>query len=280
MSNTLRDSLSSVTNDFFVNHVTTQLCDWLKTNKSVECTPQELCAVFNVSYTPKVSMSGLPQAASMSTQMPNLPGYYQGTGASPAPRKTGAGGGGRKKAAADPNAPKCSYLFQRGNKKGEVCGEPVAQDGTAGGEMYCKGCLKKKTVQGKVKDGDGGKSTIQPPIVPGGMVSIPEHSEDSSDNTIKAVPIEGHPDMFRDEENGWILRQMPDGAIVALAVEENGSQRPLNAAERKSAQLKGISLMDSPPQTVPTVVPTVPTIPQASKIPSVPSIPTIPSIQI
>lgn len=276
MANTLRDSLSSVTNDFFINHVTTHLCEWLRNNKDVECTPQELCSAFNVQYVPKVSMSGLPQAASMSTQMPNLPGYFQGTGASPVPKKTG---GGRKKTAADPNAPKCSYLFQRGNKKGEVCGEPVAQDGTSGGEMYCKGCLKKKTVQGKVKDGDGGKSTVQPPMVPGGMVSIPEQSDDSSENTIKAVPIEGHPDMFRDEEHGWILRQMPDGAIVALSVEENGSQRPLNAAERKSAQLKGISLMDSAPQPVASVVPTVPTIP-TNKIPSIPSIPTIPSIQI
>jgi len=276
MATTLRDALSTVTNDFFINHVSTQLCDWLKTNKGVECSPQEICSVFSVSYTPKSSMSGLPQAASMATQMPNLPGYYQGTGASPAPKKST--GGGRKKAPSDPNGPKCTYLFQRGDKKGQLCGLPVAQDGTAGGEQFCKACLKKKTVQGKVKDGDGGKSTVQPPVVPGGMVPVPEQSEASDGNTIRAVPIEGHSDLYKDQDFGWILRQLPDGAIVALSVEENGVQRPLTAAEKKNAQLRGISVMDSPPQAAP-VVPTVPTVPQVGKMP-VSTIPTIPSVGV
>lgn len=274
MTTTLRDTLSSVTNEFFINHVSTKLSDWLKTNKDVECSPEELCSVFSVTYTPRSSMAGLPQAASMATQMPNLPGYYQGTGASPSSKKST--GGGRKKATTDPNGPKCTYLFQRGDKKGQLCGLPVAQDGSTGGEQFCKGCLKKKTVQGKVKDGDGGKSTVQPPVVPGGMVSVPEQSDSSSENTIRAVPIEGHSDLYKDQDYGWILRQLPDGAIVALSVEENGTQRPLTAAEKKNAQLRGISVMDSPPQSA---VPVVPSVPSVGKMP-VSSIPTIPSVGV
>jgi len=41
----------------------------------------------------------------------------------------------------------CIYEFQRGNKKGQQCGYPVAGDGTRGSDLYCRNCLKKRTVQ-------------------------------------------------------------------------------------------------------------------------------------
>src|SRR5680860_92863 len=165
-TSTLKDLFSSNVSDFFVNQVCAHLCDWLKNTKGVECTQQELCAAFGVPCAPRATMAGLPQAASMATQMPNLPGYMHGTGASP--RKTGTGGG-RKKAPTDPNGPKCVYQFQRGDKKGQVCGAPVAANGEVGGNEYCKGCLKKKTVQGSVKGsgGGGGKKMVPPPAAPG-----------------------------------------------------------------------------------------------------------------
>lgn len=267
---TLKDLLSSNVSDFFISHVSAHLCEWLKNTKGVECTQQEICGVFGLSYAPRTVMAGLPQAANMATQMPNLPGYMHGTGASP--RKSGgagagAGGGGRKKAPTDPNGPKCVYQFQRGDKKGQVCGAPVAGGADAGGSEYCRGCLKKKTVQGSVKGaGGGGKKTVAPPSAPGGMVATQEQEQTGGGNTIRAVPIDGQPDMFKDTEHNFILKQYPDESIVALCVEINGIQRPLTADEKKLAQLRGLSVLDSP-----VVAPVVPTLP--SMMPSIPQVP-------
>ena len=270
---TLKDMLSSKVCDFLVEHASVCLCDWLRTQKNVECTPQEVCAAFGVSYTPRATMAGLPQAASMTPQMPNLPGHMSGVGGSP--RK--ATGGGRKKAPSDPNGPKCSYQFQRGEKKGQVCGLPVANNGEAGGDQYCKQCLKKKTVQGNVKPGSAGgtKKMVPPPVAPGGMVSVPDQESSSGENTIKAVPIEGHPGMFRDMENGYIMRQEADGTIVALGIDVGGTQRQLTSEEKKHAQARGLSVVDSPQPTVPVVIPgTAPVLPQVpfGNIPTIPQL--------
>lgn len=279
MSNTLTDSLTTSISDFYINHVSAHLSDWLKTNKDCECTPEELCGAFGLAYTPRANMAGLPQAANMATQMPNIPGYLAGTGASPAPRK----GGGRKKAPADPNAPKCIYTFQRGDKKGQSCGLAVAQNGEPGGEDYCKGCLKKKTVQAKIKSGSSERSTVQPPVVPGGMVPVPEQEQSGGGNTIKAVPIEGQPGMYKDLDTGFILQQRPDESIVAIAMEENGGQRPLTDDEKKAAQLRGLSILDSPvaESQTPESVPSIPTVPQVeTAAAAVPTIPTIPQVGV
>ncbi len=297
-STTLKNAFSTTVTDFFINQVAGQLSDWLQNNKDLDVTPEEICSAFGLSYTPRTAMAGLPQSASMPTQMPNLPGYFQGTGTSPAAGGGGGGGGGkggggrggggRKKAApADPNGPKCMYSFQRGNKKGDVCGDPVAGPGISGGEQYCKNCLKKKTVQTRVASGSGGRSTVQPPVVPNGMVPIPdEEPTAATDNTINVVPIPGNPNMFKELNHGFILRQEHDGTVVALAVEENGVQRNLTADEKKTAQVLGLSFVDTPMQSVapmqsvPTIptVPTVPTVPVgvaslAQMIPTIPSVP-------
>ena len=269
---TLKDLLSSQVSDFLVNHASACLCDWLRTNKGVECTPQELCCAFGVTYTPRATMAGLPQAANMTPQMPNV-GYM--TGVSASPRK--ATGGGRKKTPADPNGPKCSYQFQRGDKKGQVCGLPVANNGEPGGDQYCKQCLKKKTVQTNVKPGAGGgsKKMVPPPMAPGGMVSVPDQEQGGDNNTIKAVPIEGHPGMFKDLETGFILKQEQDGSIIALGVDTGNSQRPLTHDEKRQAHARGLGVVDSPQASVPVVIPgTAPVLPQVpfNNIPTIPQL--------
>ena len=281
---TLKNVFSTTVSEFFVNHVANHLCEWLQNNKEVEVTPEELCSAFGCAYTPRVAMAGLPQSANMPTQMPNLPGYFAGTGASPAPSAGKSGkGGGRKKAPVDPNGPKCVYAFQRGNKKGEVCGEPVAGPGQPGGEMYCKNCLKKKTVSAKVATGSSGRSTVHPPSVPGGMVSIPDDDDDeengATDNTLNVIPIQGNPGMFKELNHGFIVRQEHDGTIVALYVEDNGVQRNLTADEKRTAQVLGLSFLDdAAPQASQSSVPTIPTVPSVPSVPSAGVVPTIPSV--
>lgn len=272
MSSDLKTIFSTTITDLYVNNVCQHLSEWLKNKKDVNCSCEELCEAFNVPYTPRVSMSGLPQAANMPTSMPNLPGYFAGTGSSPKRR-----GGGRKKAPVDPNGPTCVYVFLRGAKKGQTCGEQVAQNGAPGSNEYCKPCLKKRTVQNRINSGATNKSTVKPPIMPGGMVSMPEQKKVDTSESINAVSISGTDDMFKDLDSGFILKRYKDGTIAALSIEENGTQRPLNREEKEAAQLKGLSIVDSPELDNVESVPTIPSVPQ---VPSSSSkvIPTVPQV--
>lgn len=272
---TQKDNFSTIVTDYFINHVSTHLSSWLQENHNVEVTPEDICGAFSVPYAPKTPSHGYPAAASVGTQMPNIPGYFQNTGAAPA-KKT------RKKTTkADPNGPKCIYVFQRGkaNKKGTTCGQPVDGGGDPGSDQYCKQCLKKKTVQKIIYGGDGDKKTVQPTNLPGGMVEVPETTTEDSTTTINAVPIEGRPNVYYDQDNGFVLEQLDDGSLVALAMRErDGTERPLTTDEKQTAQLLGMSLISTPkssPAPAPAPVPVPANNNAIGTIPQVP-VPQIP----
>ena len=76
-------------------------------------------------------------------------------------------------------------------------------------------------------------------------VWIAESSSPSSPETrIRAVPIEGEENMFRDLDYGFVLRQNSDGSILALTVEIEGYRRPLTTGEKRRALLMGLSVME------------------------------------
>jgi hypothetical protein len=231
------------------------------------CTPEELCKAFDVPYTPRPVMAGLPQSANMAAMMPNLPGHYS----SPATKPTRKGR--RRKTPVDPNGPTCIYTFTRGQKKGAVCGEPVSGSGAPGSDEYCTQCLKKKSVQNRIASGASSKSTVKPPVMPGGLVQVEESPVETNENSVNAVPIEGTDDMFKEVNNGYILKRYPDGNIVAIAIEdENGQRRDLTHDEKVAAQVRGISVLDSPQAES---VPDIPTVPQSHEIPTIPVVPDI-----
>lgn len=275
-STTLNNTLSSTVSDFFVNHVSEKLSEWLNTNKDVEVSPKELCGVFDIKYVPR--SSGLPAAASAGVKMPDLPGYYSGTGASPARR-----GGRKKKQPVDPNGPKCEYQFTRGKRKGEACGKPVLGGDELGADRFCKACLGKKAVQSKLSSGTVGKSTVAPPHLPGGYVSIPEEDSPSNANTLSVTMYQGQENMFRDETNGFIIKQLSDGSHVAVGIDDNnnGNVRPMSQEETTLAQSIGLCVPDETPAVSISnnnndvnVVPSVPSIPVPQGDMNIPVIPT------
>ncbi len=287
MSNTttVQNLFSTTITDFFVQTVSSHLSEWLKTNKNCEVSQEELCEAFNVKFTSKTA--GLPQSANVGTQMPSLPGYFSGTG-SAAPKK--GGGRRKKKVEPDPLGRTCKYLFQRGDNVGKECGEPVCNDGSPGSDTYCKTCIKKKTVQKKIQSGETVSSKVQPPVMPGGMVEVEDNNNSNeSGGSVNAVPIEGHPGMFKDIDDGFILQQREDNSVVALQIEVDGVQRPLTREEKLVAQRKGIDVLDSPtpdsavnvgpPQSVPQVAPqSVPQVPQVGQ--GIPQVPQVPQVSI
>ncbi len=51
-----------------------------------------------------------------------------------------------------PNNNKCQHKFMRGPKKDQTCDQPVANTGEAGSDEYCRSCIKKLTVQNKIRN--------------------------------------------------------------------------------------------------------------------------------
>lgn len=263
MSTTSKNVFSTVITDFYVNTVCSQLVAWLKTNKGVEVTPEELCQAFDVPYVPKTIMSGLPQAANTPVQMP---GYMHGTGASPNRRK-----GGRKKKIVDPNAPKCQYTFQRGKRQDELCGDACeANPSILGSDRYCKTCLKKKTVIKELESGAGSSvNTVAPPAPPSGYAPIPQQNK-PREFSLDVVEIEGQPGFYRDIRRGFIIQKLSDETIVAIAVEDDdGVQRPLTQEEKNELQPLGVSFPSSPAPLQTGSVPVVPQVPHVPQLPGV-----------
>ena len=273
MTTNLKSVLTGTVADHFINHVASHLSTWLKENKDVDITPEEISEAFDIPYTPKPTFAGLPQAGNIQTQMPNFPRHH---GVSPSKKSERK----KKAQAADPNVPRCIYRFQRGRKEGTVCGEPVAQTNEPGGDKYCRTCIKKKTVTNILERKNNSVDTVKAPEIPNNAVPAVDVEPDNDENTISAIPIPGHEGMYKDVNNGFILKEYEGGTIVALAMEENGVQRPLTADERAKAQYLGMSLLDSPtPDQQGPMVPMIPTIPGISDdsmdVPTIPTIPTL-----
>lgn len=214
-----------------------------------------------------------PTAAPMiQMQMPNmgqsLPSYLRGTGAvTPTGNKKGQGTGsgrGRKKAvvtstAPDPELPPCKYVFQRGDRKGHLCGEPSEPNGSG----YCKACLKKQSVKNDITQKPGSSpndSSSQNQTIPDGMLisaPIENNTTDSSELSLEVISDPERPGFFIEQSKGFIIQQLPDGTAVAFAIADGQSERDLTNDERELALAMGLALSDDR-----QVVPQLPTIPQ------------------
>ena len=217
-TNTSVKSVFEKTVNNFVGSVSSHLSDWLKEHKEVEISSEEICTAFNVPFKPPVT-PGLPAAASMQTQMPNIPGYFTGTGASPKRR------GGRQKKTYSSDHPKCTYIFTRGKSAGKQCNGPVLMDGSPGSEHYCKSCLKKSAVQAALKDNTD-NTKVTAPVIPGETVPVKE-TKDKTQDELSVVPVEGRDDVYRETNHGFIVKQEEDGNIYVLKIDDNGEWRDL-----------------------------------------------------
>lgn len=261
---------NTVTN--FCGGFSHQLSGWLKENKEIEISPEELCQAFEIPYQPSTPGS-YPNGSSVQTKMPNMPNYYAGTGATTPKRK-----GGRSKKTVDPNLPTCSYVLVRGKNSGAKCPNPVSGEDIKGGNEYCKQCLKKAAVKTALEEGTS-KPTVQPPQMPGSVVDIPTNVPEKNDE-LQVVEIPGEPGLYREVTYGFIVQpNSEDGSITALSIDDNGTRRDLRENERNIALKLGINVVNSDSVPVPKTPPTATTTAQATvlktlTVPTVPQIPT------
>lgn len=262
-------NFSQSVSSLLVNEVLTPLATWLAKEKNLTVTVDEMMGVLNIP-----SQAKAPAPAPI--QMPNLPNFLSGSGAgagSGATATTGtAGGSGRKKASGAPyNGPTCQYVFVRGAKKHQTCGEPCIE-----GSNFCRACAKKKSA-----GGPGTGSGAGPAATTGsaqGFAPVPSQAPEASagDETagLQVMALPNRPGFYRSVKEGFIIQQQPDGAIVATAIDVNGVVRPLNDEEKRKAATLGIGFIDDPAQVQAQVqAPTQAPSPAVAKVPGLPQIP-------
>lgn len=272
---TSKNIFSTVITDFYVKTVCTQVSEWLKENKSVDVTCEELCGIFDIDIKNRQTSS----SNQISSQTAVIPGYFTGTGSSTPKRR-----GGRRPKVKDPNAVICCYIYTRGKRDGKQCTDPVLDNGSPGSDKYCKTCIKKAGVQKCIAEGGSGSSSnkVAPPVLPGNKVVIPEETKKST--PLNVVPVPGTDDMFKTVGEGFIVQSHKDGTIVAIAKEDddNGVHRPLTTEEKVYIQqtYEGMSVLASPESSPENINPQsieVPQIPQVSDIPQIPNVPNLSS---
>ena len=254
-------NFSQSVSSLLVNEVLAHLVAWLAKEKNLTVTVDEMMGVLNIP-----SQAKMPAPAPI--QMPNLPNFLAGPGATTAPAGT-AGGSGRKKASASGapyNGPTCQYVFVRGAKKHQTCGEPCIE-----GSNFCRACAKKKSAGGPGTGGSGGGATTAPTQ---GFAPAPSHAPEAptGDETagLQVMALPNRPGFYRTVKEGFIIQQQPDGAIVATAIDVNGVIRPLNEEEKRKASTLGIGFIDDPATPV---APAPAPAPAVAKVPGLPQIP-------
>lgn len=82
----------------------------------------------------------------------------------------------------------------------------------------------------------------------------------AENNEILVTPIEG--DLFRDINTGFILKQNPNGTIIAIHIDENGKVRDLTPEEKEQARAMGLGVVEA---AAPKGIPMMPRLPEQCK---------------
>ena len=250
--NTPLFNITKIISDSICDHLST--C--LKEQKNVDVSAEEIAKMLNLPY-----RNEMQNNVGVS---PSIPGIMTGS----IKRK-----GKRRKKPIDPNAPKCIYVFTRGDNQGKNCSKPcINEPSIPGSDKYCKVCLNKKSVQKRITAGTSQKSVVNPPVDKNNLVSVTKKKKKNDTN--KSLDVEPYGDegkYFRTKEHNFIVQQLDD-AVVVYGKEDNGKVIPLSKEEIVMAQQMGLSVAESNVESSePPEVPQVPQVPQTEQ-PQVPQI--------
>jgi len=228
MNPTINSVLCETLTKYFSTTVSTHLSEWLKENKDFEITPEELCTALDVPF------FYYPEIRSKNTR--NLNNLFDGTGISGGKRRSG-----RQKIIPDPNAPKCKYVFKRGNRKNKICKQPcdISDKSIVGSDKYCKSCLKKTAVKEELKKDDNNK--VLPPKDPHSTVSSGyEETEETLEVDVIALPG----GRTIEPVNNFILVKEEDD-VIAVSKMDEGVERELSPEEKNIASMCGYSYIEN-----------------------------------
>ena len=238
MSSTPITSFTDAVATMLANSIVTPLVLWLDQSKGLKVTSDEIFAALNIPLPSRTP--GYPQVGTVPIQMPNIPAYLKGSTVAAKPQTRGRKKGSITTATVTTSVP-CIYLFQRGGRVGEMCGQP-----SVAGTNFCRNCLKKSKVKQELaKQGSGDSPTTIP--LTSDIDTIPVTSM-VPNNEVEVVAYDGHPGLYLDQKQNFILQQLADGTIVALrSLQPDGIERPLTEAEKLTATKIGFAVPEDQP---------------------------------
>jgi len=241
-SSTHLTSFNEAITSFCINYILTPLSSSIEHSKGYKISVDEMINLLNINSTASTPVPRPPTINNVPTlQMPNIPNFLKGNVTTPNKTNKIQQGRGRKKtipSPPNPNATPCPYIFQRGDRKGQMCGEPSTDS-----SQFCRNCLKKRGVQQVLTSGGSSttSSQVKAPTIPGSL-STSSSSTQPIQKELEVINIPGRQAMFKELKHGFIVRQMPDGTIIALKIEDgNGGERNLTDDEKKLANSMGIA---------------------------------------
>lgn len=294
MTTTVLQAFSDSVAQFLGASVFPSLIDNLRQHKQVEVTLEEITGWLNLPMTRQAPM-GMPQAGTLPMQVPAVPGLMAGApvmaGTTRAPRG--------KKVATD--CPGCTYIYVKGAQEGDLCNKPGEQTPLG---PRCRTHLGK---QGKTEKTDKpAKPTGGAPPIFAGLTGMPAAAPAAApqEHQLTVVRMPGT-DFLLEQTMRAVLRQLPDGSVQAVGIQEGDRMRAPNEQEITTMRARGIryqpveggaAAAPAPaappalPPTMPTIpgIPTIPTLgtgalptlpPAMPTIPGIPTIPTIPILQ-
>ncbi len=205
------------------------ISDCLLRERQVQVTPEEM-----------IQWLELPVSA---PRTPNIPGAFQvpnafrtPTGSTPTTTTRSV-----RRKEPDANAPRCVYVFQRGIKRGQPCGEAAVP-----GTQYCKNCARKKGVQAVVNGG-------APPANPtrgSAQTSTNSRSQpqqQQQQQQIDVVGLPGRVGYYKVLDTGLIIRQLEGGDVMAVAIlDAEGNECPLSEDDKILANNSGFLVEENP----------------------------------
>lgn len=163
----------------------------------------------------------------------------------------------------------CSYVLQRGDRKGSTCGVTVQP-----GSTYCKTHHKKYSNVQQAPNQVQQPGLYQPPqqIMPNNvmqnmMQQVPPQPQQASSELV-VVPFDKANGLYRESIHSFIVKQGDEG-IVAIGRLDNGAVRELTDQERSLAKDIGLVLGEQQVTTTTTTTTALPA-PQVSLPPSIP----------
>lgn len=228
--NTVKYHIGLAVTELFSEHIS----DWLKKNKKVEVTKEEL---FEACGYP---MPTRPQPTMVRNPIPTAMPTYAGAPIPITPAKQQAKRTRRK--ATDDNKAKCEYEYQRGNNFGKTCGRPVAGENEPGGDRYCKACLKKGKVKEELNKGTFNKDIISKPKIKGEINVLP--NDNKAERQVDVIHYKHRLDCFYNTETKYVLQTIDNAGAVVLGIDEqhDGQMRSLNKDEEDIAVSQGFTI--------------------------------------
>jgi hypothetical protein len=230
------DSFQTQIQSLLSNLVISPLVSWLQNEKKVDVTAEELFEALRIPKTQKAPTVVQPNSLQPPIPLSTLGTFTETKKPVPRPKSKPK----QSQTTLDNySGTTCKYTFQRGERKGQPCGNPVNN-----GEEYCTTC-NKKTKTARTSDS---KKTLATEETTGfSSINVPKRTEEiKKKKKIELREISSN--TYLDVQTNFVVKKVVDNentVYVAIGVQEEDAFRTLKEDEKKEAVSRGFTLQVS-----------------------------------